>query len=580
MFDRNVIGPGVWWIRLAGGGCTAMVWVLASAQPVPAAPPQVSPGVLQQQLRRLAPDPSATDRAPASIAAPVAVYPPGAESARVTVRRVELGGNTVISTAELAPAWEEIPNRELPVTAIYDLAAALTSIYRNRGYVLSSAVVTQDLINAGLPDGVLRLDIVEGYVGRVEFDPELGTSPRIREEAQRIARERPLTIGTLERQLLIINDIPGVSAQAYLDAAGPPGEAVLTLKSERRAVAGFAGVQNRVSELLGNVLMEGRVSLFNAFGQDEGQTLLLQTTDTSRLRSLGYAYDQPLGTSGLAFTGFLAHIESKSSLSQTDLFRQNEFLSDLVRSTSDIATFGVTYPLIRSRNETLRLRGRFNIYNGKQNIDLVQTEQQERVRALRLGANWDRSDASGINFADGEFSQGVPGLGATSSDSSTAIRRDASYSFSKINYLAGRLQRLGGDFSVLVSVQGQYTNDRLPSSERAALGGDLILRAYDAGDLIGDRAAAGKIELRYEPPLIPGGRVAFYAFAEEGRTTSIEQQPIPDLVTKAGTTGLGVRGSLANGLNFYAEAATPHQLTPPSTRSRKTRFFTGLSYQF
>ncbi|MDM0053043.1 ShlB/FhaC/HecB family hemolysin secretion/activation protein [Variovorax sp. J22R115] len=558
----------------------AFTWLITTAQPLPPVPPQATPGVLQQQLRRMVPEPSITDKAPTPIPVPAFTYPSGAEAIRLTVRTVELSGNTAIPTAELAPNWADMTDREVPATAIYDLANTLTSIYRNRGYVLSAVLVTQDVVKDGLPDGVLRLHVIEGYVGRVQFDPELENSPRIREEAQVIMRERPLTIRTLERQLLIINDIPGVAAQAYLDAAGPPGEAVLTLKTARNSVSGFAGIQNRVSELLGNVLIEGRVSLFNAFGQDEAQTLLLQTTETSRLRSLGYAYDQPLGTSGLMFNGFLAHIESKSSLTEADLFRQSDFLSEVVRSTSDIATFGVAYPLIRGRGETLRVRGRFNIYDGKQKGELLQIEQQERVRALRVGLSWDRSDASGINFANADVSQGIPGLGSTSSDSPTAIRRDADYGFSKVDFLAGRLQRLGGDFSLLASVQGQWTNDRLPSSERAALGGELILRAFDAGDLIGDRAAAGKLELRYEPALIPGGRVTFYAYAEVGRTTSIEIAPIPNLVSRGSDTGLGVRGSLANGVNFYAEVATPHEVYRVPTRSRSTRFFTGLSYQF
>ena len=527
----------------------------------------------------MVPGPSLSDQAPA-VVPPTVSYPPGADAAKVTVRRVELSGNTAILTAELAPHWDGMIDRELPATAIYDLANALTSDYRNRGYVLSTVVVTQDLVREGLPDGVLRLNAVEGYVGRVQFDPELEASSRIRAEAEVIARERPLTIRTLERQLLIINDIPGVTAQAYLDAAGPPGEAVLMLKTARTKVAGFAGVQNRVSDLLGNVLIEGRVSLFDAFGQDEGQTLLLQTTDKARLRSVGYAYDQPLGTSGLAFNGFLAHIESKSSLTEADLFRQNNFLSELITSKSDIATFGVTYPLIRRRSETLRLTGRFNIYNGTQSGEILQIQQQERVRALRLGINWDRSDAWGVNFTTAEFSQGLPGLGSTPSDAPNAIRIGADYGFSKVNYLAGRLQRLGGDFSLLGSVQGQWTNDRLPSSERYALGGEIILRAFDAGDLIGDRAVAGKLELRYEPSLIPGGRVTFYAYAEEGQTTSIEIAPLPNRVTKGGSTGIGVRGSLANGLNGYAEVAKPLQKDPPSTHNRNPRFFVGVSYQF
>ena len=96
MVDRKGICLSLCWIRLAGGGWMAMTWLIAMAQPTPPVPPQVSPGVLQQQLRRLVPEPSITDRAPTPIPAPAFTYPPGAEAIRLTVRKVELSGNTAI----------------------------------------------------------------------------------------------------------------------------------------------------------------------------------------------------------------------------------------------------------------------------------------------------------------------------------------------------------------------------------------------------------------------------------------------------------------------------------------------------
>jgi hemolysin activation/secretion protein len=138
---------------------------------------------------------------------------------------------------------------------------------------------------------------------------------------------------------------------------------------------------------------------------------------------------------------------------------------------------------------------------------------------------------------------------------------------------------LGGNFSLQASVQGQWTNDPLPPSERAALGGELILRAFDAGELIGDRAWAGKLELRYEPPWIEGGRISIYGFAETGRTVTL-QRLLPDVTQKGGTTGVGARGTLASNANFYAEVAVPHRRNVAYNNSRRARFFAGLSYEF
>ncbi len=549
---------------MALGACAALTTSLAHAQLPPTVPSPATPGVLQEQLRRAAPQLPAEVQLPALPPTQSPQLPAGVEDVRIVVNAVELSGNTVIPTTELAPAWADMLGREQPLAAVYELANALTGVYRNRGYVLSAVVVPPQTIR----DGVVRLQVVEGYVGKVDFDPAFNLTERMRQEAQVIAGEKPLTIKTLERQLLLINELPGVTAQAYFEPGGETGEAWLTIKAVRKPVSGFIGIQNRVSRLLGDVAIEGRVTLNNPLGLDDSHSLLLQTTNRARLRSAAYVYNQPLGTDGLALNLFLGHIESKVAFSGAS-----------VKSESDIATLGLSYPLIRSRNETLRLRARINVYNGKQDFLDRLLEQEDHARALRLGASWDRSDGSGINFADVELSQGIKGMGATRAGAANAQRADADYGFTKFNFYAGRLQKLPGNFSLQASVQGQWTNDPLPPSERAALGGELVLRAFDAGELIGDRAWAGKLELRYEPAWIDGGRVTLYGFAEAGRTVTL-QRTLPDIKQKGGSTGIGIRASMANNANFYAEIAVPHGRNVAYYNSRRTRFFAGLSYEF
>lgn len=544
----------------------ALVSALASAQQVPPVPSPATPGVLQDQLRRdITPRRAEGVQLPALPPAEAMTAPAGSEAVRIVVREVRVMGNSAIPTSELEPAWRDMLGTDRPLAAVYELANALTAIYRNRGYVLSAVIVPPQTIGG---DGVVQLQAIEGHVGRVEFAPGFTPTDRMLAEAQVIASEKPLTIRTLERQLLLINELPGVTAQAYFEPGAATGEALLTLKAARRAVSGFVGVQNRVSRLLGDVAMEGRVTLNNPLGLDDSHSLLLQTTNRFRLKSVGYAYNQPLGTDGLAMNLFLGHVESKIESSGAP-----------VRSKADIATLGLSYPLLRSRAESLRLRMRLNVYNGKQDILDGLLVQDDKARALRLGAGWDRTDAWGVNFADFEVSKGITGLGATRAGSDRAQRPDADYGFTKFNLFAGRLQQLGGDFSLQASVQGQWTNDPLPLSERAALGGELILRAFDAGELVGDRAYAGKLELRYEPSLIPGGRVTFYGYAEAGRTVTLQQR-LPDISQKGGSAGFGVRGTLGNGANFYAELAKPLQRNVSYNNSRRARFFAGVSYEF
>ena len=193
------------------------------------------------------------------------------------------------------------------------------------------------------------------------------------------------------------------------------------------------------------------------------------------------------------------------------------------------------------------------------------------MRCVSARAGTCATPAAQESPADAEFSQRLSGWGSTSSDATDAIRTGAKYNFSKLNYQVGRLQQLGGPFSLLGSVQGQWTNDRLPSSERFALGGEVILRAFDAGDLIGDRGYAGKLELRYEPALIPGGQIAFYGYAEYGRTTSLEIAPVPNTVMEGISSGIGVRGTLpaTTGISMPRCRCRRSGIRPPPTAARR-----------
>ncbi|RYF47903.1 MAG: hypothetical protein EOO27_36530, partial [Comamonadaceae bacterium] len=107
------------WARTFVALGTSLLIGAANAQTPPVVPSEASPGVLQDQLRRTAPGPSAPVTLPALPPALDTVPPTGAESIRLTVRDIQLSGNTVIPTVELEPAWRPLLGQEQPLTAIY-----------------------------------------------------------------------------------------------------------------------------------------------------------------------------------------------------------------------------------------------------------------------------------------------------------------------------------------------------------------------------------------------------------------------------------------------------------------------------
>src|SRR5262249_55497634 len=141
------------------------------------------------------------------------VAPPGAEQLRFQLNALELAGITVYRPDELRPLYQLLIGTEVSLEQVFKLAAAITLRYRPDGYILSQAIVPAQEIG----DGRVRLAVVEGFISRYSFadQPPVSAAP-IGRYAERILAERPLTAATLERYLLLMNDLSGVEARVTL----------------------------------------------------------------------------------------------------------------------------------------------------------------------------------------------------------------------------------------------------------------------------------------------------------------------------------------------------------------------------
>src|SRR5690606_32946288 len=110
---------------------------------------------------------------------------------------------------------------KISVAEVYRIATAITARYRNDGYILSRTIVPPQTIQGG----IVHLRVIEGYIDgfRIEGNPG-DARGRIEQYGTAITGTRPVTASVLERYLLLINDLPGISAQAVLvpsaDAVG------------------------------------------------------------------------------------------------------------------------------------------------------------------------------------------------------------------------------------------------------------------------------------------------------------------------------------------------------------------------
>ncbi len=361
----------------------AALVVFASPQPAVAQiPASELPGRAREQFQQ--PRVPLSQPGAARITLPSTVAPPGAEKLKVRVRGVRITGSTIYSAEELAPLYQEIVGREVPVTAVYDIAQRITARYGSDGYVLSRAVVPpQELSPRG---AVVHIQIIEGYIDRVEWPPALSKyRDFFSHYAAQITAERPINVKTLERYLLLASDLPGLKFTNSLKASPTnPGAATLVVEVVEKPVDAFARIDNRGTKARGPEEYFTSVSVNNLARMHE--SLTLSTAGAFQLSELQYylaSYRQVLTGEGLTIFFNNSYTRSKPG---TETLRLLEY-----KTRGDLFEAGVLYPFIRSREKNLIATALFFMSNDRSDIlDALNT--LDKIRGVRLKADIDFVD--------------------------------------------------------------------------------------------------------------------------------------------------------------------------------------------
>src|ERR1039458_1131397 len=154
------------------------------------------------------PPPFATPQRAASAEA----VPENADSITFTLRGIDLKGVSVYRPREIEGLWRNDIGKTVSLKRVYDIAAAITARYRADGYFLSSAYIPAQEIG----NGTVRIAIVEGYIQQVRFEGDILSSWRSGLLRKRLLALGPLNVRMLERQMLLLNDLPGTHFRAVL----------------------------------------------------------------------------------------------------------------------------------------------------------------------------------------------------------------------------------------------------------------------------------------------------------------------------------------------------------------------------
>ena len=521
-------------------------------------PTTVQPGRIEKQFEE--PSKPKSQLEPVIPEGEEAALPEELEQVRFVLSGLMVEGATVYADAEFLPLYEDMLGQEVSLRDVYGVAGKISAKYRNDGYILSQAVVPAQRIR----DGIVRIQVVEGYINEVIIDGEIaGRESLLEAFARKITASRPLRGDTLERYLLLADDLPGMTAKAVLTpSADQPGASDLVLFVEHKRIDHSYGFDNRGTRFVGPFQFSGRINVNSFLGlYEQTSARAIFATEPEELRFIQLTHSETLGSEG---TRLIMSYNVTRSRPGFTLETQN------AQSDSQELTFILAHPIIRSRSENLSIKGTFAWKKSLvdfQNLALF----DDRLRVVRAGASYDVVDRfRGVNLIEFEVSQGLDIFNESTSGSNDGVdpelsRENGKSNFFKVTAKASRLQSLAvllPGLNLLGAVSGQFSGSQLLSAEEFGFGGAEFGRAYDASEIVGDHGAAGKIELQYGRSPVAEFLTDYqlYAYYDYGMVWRINAS---DLGTKgkvsesAASAGLGVRFNVTENLTGYIEVDTP-----------------------
>jgi hemolysin activation/secretion protein len=507
--------------------------------------------------------------------------PAGSEKITFNLKDVALEGSSVYSTKEVATVYQDKLGQKISLADVYGIAANLTAMYRNDGYILTQVIVPPQTIE----NGMIKLTVVEGKIDQVFVD---GTNLKGKEAkvinsyVSQLKSKPVLNNSDLEKTLLLINDLPGVTARSVLSPSrNVAGASDLTIQVERDATAGTIQVDNFGSKFLGMWEAIGSVNLNSLFGQNEQISAQLAYAPSDQGVEPELLYGElraslPVGSYGTSVEANIgkSYTDPGHTLTQFDVLGKSYF-----------AGLKLNQPIIRTRDlnlsTSLGLDKRST--ETKSNID---TFKNDDLTSLRLAGNLDFVDtlfSAAVTNATVELSKGLSILGASNKGDTDLSRAAGDPQYLKLTADVSRLERLTSDFSLLVAAKGQMSNDALLSAEEFGIGGaNGIGRGYDPSELVGEDGIAGSLEVRWSPGYSASWMDSYsvYGFYDVGKVWNDDGVTASQREQSLASTGAGVRMNINSATRAGFMVAVPLTRPVSAENEEDRRFYFNLSRDF
>jgi hemolysin activation/secretion protein len=408
---------------------------------------------------------------------------------RFLVKGFRFTGNTVFNEARLRRVVERFTDLQLNLHDLNRAADAVSRFYRDLGYPVAGAFVPVQRVE----DGVVAIQVVEGHIGALRFDGGWRYSDSmLGAYLAPLTAEKQVTVGQLERSLLLMNDLPGLEARATLAPGSRQGETDATIAIEEKPLAVTLQMNNSGRKEAGAHRLDVGIELNNPLGIGDQLTWRGMKSDHDLMRFSKIGYSLPLGADGLRLSLARSRVRYKVA---------GDFAALGIEGLVDSDEIGISYPLRRSRVSNISLSAGIKSTASQQSaLSTALSSSELPVASIGAAANWVHENSSSTSLST-TFSSNFRN---NSGNSPGARRGKVDIDFT---HLAGLTPR----WDVFTRVNTMIGAGEVPDTEKFSLGGPDSVRGYRVAEFRGDKGYLLTVEFRRQIALgNTGGQISIY----------------------------------------------------------------------
>lgn len=453
---------------------------------------------------------------------------------------IQIEGNTVLPQMVVERIIYPFMGEHKTIDDLEAARKALEQTYKDSGFV----TVFVDIPEQDVKDGVVRLSVTEGKVGRLRIkDSRYYSLGLIREAVPSLAEGSVPNFPVVQKEMASLNRSASLRVSPVLRAGTTPGTVDVDLNVKDRSPL-YASVElnDRFSPNTSRLRLIGTLRYDNLWQRRHSLNVQYQIApeNLDQVQVFSGTYLMGLGDNGIMLAVYGVHANSNVAV----------LGSTNVIGKGDIVGTRLVLPLTGLDNYYHSLAVGLDYKNFKQAVQLGTDSLNTPIRyfPISLQYNGTQQDTSGttqlglgVHFSTRPLSERriecIPGV---YEDQFECKRHGAQADFIYLRSDLQRQQTLPKDFILSGRVSAQIANQPLVNNEQFSAGGVETVRGYPESQLLGDNGFQGSVGL--QTPRLPGDLIDWRMLVfVDGAYTNNYKTLDTDLSYGIMSTGIGMR---------------------------------------